>query len=68
MFAETTLKHDDFAGVTLYYKVNTPKDYDPAKEYPAVLAFPGGAQSYADGGRHDRAKSWGCKRQSEATS
>ena len=44
-FAETALKHDDFAGVTLYYKVITPKDYDPAKEYPAVLAFPGGAQT-----------------------
>ena len=43
--AEITLKHDDFSGVTLYYKVITPKDYDPAKEYPAVLAFPGGAQS-----------------------
>ncbi len=45
VLAETTLKHDDFAGVTLYYKVITPKDYDPAKEYPAVLAFPGGAQT-----------------------
>jgi len=45
LFAETMLKHDDFAGVTLYYKVITPKDYDPAKEYPAVIAFPGGAQS-----------------------
>ena len=45
LFAETTLKHDEFAGVTLYYKVITPKDYDPAKEYPAVLAFPGGAQT-----------------------
>ncbi|MGH9648550.1 MAG: hypothetical protein ACRD4E_17230 [Bryobacteraceae bacterium] len=44
-FAATTLKHDDFAGVTLYYKVITPRDYDPAKEYPAVLAFPGGEQS-----------------------
>jgi predicted peptidase len=43
--AEITVKHDDFSGVTLYYKVITPKDYDPAKEYPAVLAFPGGAQS-----------------------
>src|SRR5438874_2564159 len=43
--AETTLKHDKFAGVTLYYKVITPKDYDPAKEYPAVIAFPGGAQT-----------------------
>ena len=45
VLAETTLKHDDFAGVTLYYKVITPKDYDPAKEYPAVIAFPGGAQT-----------------------
>jgi predicted peptidase len=45
VLAETTLKHDDFAGVALYYKVITPKDYDPAKEYPAVLAFPAGEQS-----------------------
>lgn len=39
------VKHDDFAGVTLYYKVILPKDYDAAKEYPAVIAFPGGAQT-----------------------
>ena len=45
LLADTALKHDDFAGVTLYYKVITPKDYDPAKEYPAVIAFPGGAQT-----------------------
>jgi predicted esterase len=45
LFADTTLKHDDFEGVTLYYKVITPKDYDAAKEYPAVIAFPGGAQT-----------------------
>jgi predicted esterase len=45
VLGETTLKHDDFAGVTLYYKVITPKDYDAAKEYPAVIAFPGGAQT-----------------------
>lgn len=45
VFADITLKHDDFAGVTLYYKVIVPKDYDPAKEYPAVIAFPGGEQS-----------------------
>jgi len=31
--------------VTLYHKVITPKDYDPAKEYPALIAFPGGAQA-----------------------
>ncbi len=45
LFANISLKTDDIAGVTLYYKVITPKDYDPAKEYPAVLAFPGGAQT-----------------------
>jgi predicted peptidase len=45
LVAETTTKHDEFAGVTLYYKVVTPKDYDPAKDYPAVIAFPGGAQT-----------------------
>ena len=45
LFADISLKTDDIAGVTLYYKVITPKDYDPAKEYPAVIAFPGGAQT-----------------------
>jgi predicted peptidase len=43
--AETLTKSDEFAGVTLYYKVILPKDYDAAKEYPAVIAFPGGAQT-----------------------
>jgi poly(3-hydroxybutyrate) depolymerase len=45
LVADISLKHDDFAGLTLYYKVITPKDYDPAREYPAVLAFPGGGQT-----------------------
>jgi poly(3-hydroxybutyrate) depolymerase len=45
LFADISLKSDEFAGVTLYYKVIVPKDYDAAKEYPAVIAFPGGAQS-----------------------
>ena len=45
VFAETLLKSDEFAGVKLYYKVILPKDYDAAKEYPAVIAFPGGAQT-----------------------
>ncbi|MBZ5634783.1 MAG: hypothetical protein LAO55_16800 [Acidobacteriia bacterium] len=45
VLAATSLKHDEFSGVTLYYKVVTPKDYDPAKEYPTVIAFPGGAQT-----------------------
>ena len=43
--AETSLKKEEFAGVTLYYKVILPKDYDAAREYPAVIAFPGGAQT-----------------------
>ena len=43
--AEILLKNSDFAGTTLYYKVILPKDYDAAKEYPAVIAFPGGAQT-----------------------
>jgi poly(3-hydroxybutyrate) depolymerase len=32
------------AGVTVHYKVVLPKDYDAAKAYPAVLAFPPGSQ------------------------
>lgn len=46
-FGETQVKHDEFAGVTLYYKVILPREYEPAKEYPAVIAFPGGAQTMA---------------------
>jgi poly(3-hydroxybutyrate) depolymerase len=34
----------EIAGMPLHYKVVLPKDYDPAKAYPAVLAFPPGAQ------------------------
>jgi poly(3-hydroxybutyrate) depolymerase len=33
------------AGMTLHYKVVLPKDYAPEKTYPAVLAFPPGAQT-----------------------
>jgi predicted peptidase len=33
------------AGMSLYYKVVVPKDYDPAKAYPAILAFPPGSQT-----------------------
>ena len=32
------------AGVTVQYKVVLPNGYDPAKTYPAVLAFPPGGQ------------------------
>jgi predicted peptidase len=37
-------KSIDIASVTLHYKVVLPKDYDAAKAYPAVLAFPPGSQ------------------------
>jgi poly(3-hydroxybutyrate) depolymerase len=37
-------KSIDIAGVTLHYKVVLPRDYDPARTYPAVLAFPPGSQ------------------------
>ena len=45
VWADISLKSGEFAGVTLHYKVIVPKDYDPAKEYPAVIAFPGGVQT-----------------------
>ena len=31
-------------GMTVHYKVVLPNDYDPAKAYPAILAFGGGPQ------------------------
>lgn len=37
-------KSIDIAGVTVHYKVVRPKDYDAARAYPAVLAFPPGSQ------------------------
>jgi len=43
--AEILVKNEEIAGTTLYYKVILPKDYDATKEYPAVIAFPGGAQT-----------------------
>jgi predicted peptidase len=32
-------------GTTVHYKIVLPKDYDPTKTYPAVLAFPPGSQT-----------------------
>jgi len=32
-------------GVTVHYKIILPKSFDPAKTYPAVLAFPPGSQT-----------------------
>src|SRR5204862_6465034 len=38
-------KSAEIAGLTVHYKVFLPKSYDPAKTYPAVLAFPPGSQT-----------------------
>ena len=38
-------KSAEIAGIAVHYKVVLPKDYDPEKTYPAVLAFPPGAQT-----------------------
>ena len=35
----------DVSGTDVHYKIVLPKDYDPAKTYPAVLAFPPGSQT-----------------------
>lgn len=43
--ATVLTKTDNVAGVMLHYKVVLPNDYDPAKAYPTVIAFPGGEQS-----------------------
>src|SRR5262245_2288514 len=38
-------KTTEIAGMTLHYKIALPKDFDPSKAYPAVLAFPPGSQT-----------------------
>lgn len=38
-------KSAEIAGLTVHYKVFLPKNYDPEKTYPAVLAFPPGSQA-----------------------
>jgi predicted peptidase len=38
-------KTAEVAGMPVHYKVALPRDYDPEKTYPAVLAFPPGAQT-----------------------
>jgi len=43
--AKVVDKNATIAGLTFYYKVILPKDYDPEKAYPAVLAFPPGGQT-----------------------
>lgn len=42
--AEVLNKTATINGVTLQYKVVLPRNYDPQKAYPAVLAFPPGGQ------------------------
>lgn len=44
LYAKAFDKSIDVSGITVHYKVILPKDYDPAKAFPAVLAFPPGSQ------------------------
>jgi poly(3-hydroxybutyrate) depolymerase len=44
-FAKVLDQTTEIAGMNLHYKVVLPKDYDPGKTYPAVLAFPPGSQN-----------------------
>ena len=43
--AEVQDKVKNIGGVFVHYKLILPNGYDPAKAYPAVLAFPGGPQT-----------------------
>jgi predicted esterase len=43
--AEVLDKVKEIAGTKVEYKVVLPAGYDPAKAYPAILAFPGGPQT-----------------------
>jgi len=43
--AELLEKSKKVAGATVHYKVVLPSGYDPAKTYPAILAFGGGPQN-----------------------
>src|SRR5271169_4788726 len=43
--AELLEKTKKVAGTTVRYKVVLPSGYDPAKTYPAILAFGGGPQT-----------------------
>src|ERR1044071_4687262 len=45
LHAELLEKTKKVGGTTVRYKVVLPDGYDPAKEYPAVLAFGGGPQT-----------------------
>jgi len=43
--AETIAKARRFGGITIRYKIVLPNAYDPARAYPAILAFAGGHQN-----------------------
>src|SRR5665213_634385 len=43
--AELQEKTKKVAGTTVHYKVVLPNNYDPAKAYPAILAFGGGPEN-----------------------
>lgn len=45
MAAEVLDKTTEISGTKLDYKVILPNGYDPAKAYPAILAFGGGSQT-----------------------
>jgi poly(3-hydroxybutyrate) depolymerase len=45
LHAEMFLKQKKVAGVNVVYRVVLPAGYDPAKTYPAILAFGGGPQT-----------------------
>src|SRR2546425_6754868 len=42
--AKVSDKTAEIAGMTVHYKIALPGNYDPAKTYPAILAFPPGSQ------------------------
>jgi poly(3-hydroxybutyrate) depolymerase len=43
--AEVLEKTNQVGGTTVHYKIVLPNGYDPAKAYPAILAFGGGPQT-----------------------
>jgi acetyl esterase/lipase len=57
--AEVVAKSGTFSGIKVDYKVVPPNGYDPAKAYPAILAFAGGGQEMriVDGAIKDHFKS-----------
>jgi poly(3-hydroxybutyrate) depolymerase len=44
LWAKVSDRTIEIAGMTVHYKIALPTNYDPAKTYPAILAFPPGSQ------------------------